>query len=740
MFRGFCERKALTAANNLVSPRARSQPQTLDLKPKYSLSRSNALDPEEKQFIECSMPEGRLNRIKKYGVGLLAVAGSLAAQEQSPLPPLPSDIPKNAVIRMVLSDKKPAGQDAVWTTPDGVLHEFFQFNDRGRGPKTYTTFRTEANGVIISEEIKGVDYMNTPVYERFTMDSGSAAWKNPADEMRQENAAGKFYVDLEGGPESGALLARALLRSKSGKIDLLPSGEASLHRLTSVPVEADGKKQDVTLYAIEGLAFTPSYVWLDTQGQFVATVSGWSAILRQGFEPALTTLQKAQQQIESSRAQGLAEKLTHKPAGDLVIKNVTVFDSKTATLLPHQRVTVHGERIAGVDEENGQPTAAGAEVVDGVGKTLLPGLWDMHSHLVPETAYLDIAAGITTIRDMGNPIEDLTRLRDQIENGTQIGPRIVRAGFIDGPGPFEGPIKVLAATPEEAKQLVDHYAELGYVQIKIYSSVKPELVPVIAAEAHKLGLRVSGHVPSGMIAEQFIRDGADEIQHMNFVFLNFMPDVKETRTPARFIEPGKRAGAIDLNSQQVNDFIAFLKAHHTVIDPTMAIWEATYVDRPGHAAAAHAYLFDRLPLQVQRGSKTAGEALNASDPALDKLYRSCYANMLRMVKKLYDSGVQIVAGTDMGSGYALERELEIYNQAGIPAAEVLRMATLEAAEVMRLDRDLGSVSPGKFADLILVNGDPTANIGDIRRIDMVIANGAIYRPSELYPAFGIRAH
>src|SRR5260370_10553963 len=151
---------------------------------------------------------------------------------------------------------------------------------------------------------------------------------------------------------------------------------------------------------------------------------------------------------------------------------------------------------------------------------------------------------------------------------------------MDGHGASEGPAKILAGTPEEARQGVDHYADLGYVQIKIYSSVKPELVPVIIEEAHKRGLRVSGHVPANMTAEQFIRDGADEIQHMNFIFLNFMPDVKETRTPARFIKPGKRGADLDLHSQQVNDFIALLKQHHTVVDPSMVDWESTYLSRP----------------------------------------------------------------------------------------------------------------------------------------------------------------
>ena len=137
-------------------------------------------------------------------------------------------------------------------------------------------------------------------------------------------------------------------------------------------------------------------------------------------------------------------------------------------------------------------------------------------------------------------------------------------------------------------------------------------------------------------------------------------------------------------------------------------------------------------------SRTAELALDASDPATDKQYRAAYANMVRMVKKLYDNGIQIVAGTDNSNGYALDRELEIYAEAGVPAPEVLRIVTIEAAQVMHMEKDFGSVAPGKYADMILVNGDPTKQISDVRRIDMVIKNGVVYKPAELYPAFGIR--
>jgi imidazolonepropionase-like amidohydrolase len=636
-----------------------------------------------------------------------------------------------------MTDQKPSGQNAVWKTPDGAIHEFFQFNDRGRGPKIYTTYHVDSKGFITSEESTGVDYMKTAVQEQFSLNSGSAAWKNQAEDEKQSIASGKFYIDLNGGPESGAILARALLEN-GGESPVLPGGTARIRKLTSVPVQAAGKSSNATLYEISGLGFTPNYIWLDDKQEFLAVVSGWFSVVRQGFEPNVSALRDAQRKSEDARAAELAARFTHKPTGDLVIRGVTVFDTNTKALVPNQRVTVRGGRIASVELDSGQAAAAGAQVIDGKGKVLLPGLWDMHAHLQADTAFLDIACGVTTVRDLGNPIDDLTRLRHDIDSGTQIGPRVIAAGFIDGPGPFEGPIKVLAGTPDEAKVLVNRYADLGYVQIKIYSSVKPELVPVIIQEAHKRGLRVSGHVPAGMIAEQFVSEGADEIQHMNFIFLNFMPDVKETRTPARFIEPGKRGAALDLNSQAVNDFIALLKQHHTVVDPTMGAWENVYLDRPGHASLGDVAMFNRLPVQAQRSSKSGGGALAASDPATDKLYRDSYANMLRMLKKLYDNGVQIVAGTDNGSGYAFHRELEIYNEAGIPAPEVLRMATLEAATVLHKEKDFGSIEPGKTADMVLVNGDPTKNISNIRHIDTVIKGGNVYHPSELFPAFGIR--
>lgn len=659
--------------------------------------------------------------------------------QSSPLPELPADVPKGAEIRSFLNDKTPEGQDAVWQDPDGTIHEFFQFNDRGRGPKTYSTYRLSGDGMVIAEETTGVDYMKNPVAERFATHDGKAEWKNQSEDEKATNSKGKFYVDLNGGPEATAILARALLRN-GGKLSVLPSGEARIRRLRVIAAEGNGKQANVTLYEISGLSFTPNYVWLDEEQRFFAGTMWWFATIREGFEASLKSLQDAQQAVERDRWTELAKQFTHKPDGDLILRNVSIFDSLTGKVLANRRVTVRGERIASVEDERGQSVPAKAQVLDGAGKMALPGLWDMHQHLYAEGAYLDVAAGITTIRDLANSVEHLTKLRESIGNGTQIGPRVIAAGFIDGRGPFQGPVASFADTPEEAVAMVNKYADLGYVQIKIYSSMKPDLVPIIAQEAHRRGLRVSGHVPAQMIAEQFVRDGADEIQHINFIMLNFMPDVKETRNPNRFIMPGRRSAALDLNSDAVKGFVSFLKEHKTVIDPTMAIFEATYTGRPGKVGPMAAPLFERMPVQVQRQIKTPWLALPAGDAETDKLYRDSWANMVRMLKKMYDGGVQIVAGTDQANGYALHRELEIYNEAGIPAARVLQIATIDAATLMKQDKELGSITPGKIADIILVNGDPTIRIQDIRKIETVIQSGNVLRPAELYPAMGIRAN
>ncbi|MFP5247008.1 MAG: amidohydrolase family protein, partial [Thermoanaerobaculia bacterium] len=337
-------------------------------------------------------------------------------------------------------------------------------------------------------------------------------------------------------------------------------------------------------------------------------------------------------------------------------------------------------------------------------------------------------------RDLGNDSDFVTGFKKKIDAGEVIGPRIVLAGLVDGPGPFQGPTNILAASEEEARKAVDFFAGRGYEGLKIYSSIKPELVPVLTKYAHERGLRVSGHIPAGMRAEQAVDAGYDEIQHANMLLLNFMPDVTDTRTPARFTEPAKRAADLDLQSPEVRAFIAKLRERGTVVDPTLAVFETMFTARTGTISPTYAMVADRFPPTIRRYFLTGGLPV---PEGMDARYRAAHQKMLELVAELHRAGVTVVAGTDALAGFALHRELELYAKAGIPNADVLRLATLTPAQILKRDKDLGTLEPGKLADLIIVDGNPLANISDIRKVVKVVKDGKMYEPAELYRALGV---
>ena len=661
---------------------------------------------------------------------MIASILSLLLAAPSNLPALPSDVPANATRYTVLIMGAPAGQQALWGSPGGKLRAFFQYNDRGRGPKTYTTL-TLRDGLPVSEETDGNDYMKDAVSERFSLADGVASWKSKAEQGTRQPAGPAFYVSMFGPPADGALLARALLRN-GGKLALLPDGEARIERVLDHTVRSGGKARRLTLYAITGVDFSPSYLWLDQKRELFATGGVWQAIVREGWEGAMPALVKAQQEAEQQRAREQARRLAHRPRGAVVFHDANVFDARAARMVAHQDVTVEGNRIRSVGPASEPP--AGAEVIDARGKTLLPGLWDMHAHVGGNDGLLNLAAGVTTVRDLANDIDDLRARKKRIEDGAELGTRIVMAGFMDGPGPYQGPTKVLVSTPEEGRAWVDKYAGLGYVQIKLYSSIKPELVGPIAEEAHAKGLRVSGHIPANLTAAECVKLGYDEIQHINFLLLNFMPDVRETRTPARFLEPARRAADLDLSSPEVRAFIALLVERRTALDLTLGAFESLFLDRPGTMAVGMAKVADRLPVQVRRGFLAGSMPV---PPGMDERYRKSWDKALALVRELWAAGVPIEAGTDALAGFSLHRELELDAQAGIPPPQVLQLATHGAARIMRMDSELGSIEPGKLADLVLVDGDPAQEISAVRNTALVMKDGVLYRPAELYAELGV---
>jgi hypothetical protein len=649
----------------------------------------------------------------------------------SAVPSLPADIPSNADRYSITIMGNLAGQQAVWTAPDGTVHMFYQFNDRGRGPKTTSILTLDASGVPVAETVNGNDYLKSPVSENYSFKAGAARWKNDSEQGEKKLSAPALYVSINGAPaEIGTLVHTAL--ANGGKIALLPEGEARVERVAERDLESSGKKKHVVMYAITGLDFSPTHVWLDDREKFFAFVNPWSTVIPEGWEKTASSLQTVQDQITQARAADLAGKLAHHLPNGILFTHANVFDAEAGKIVRDQNVVVAGNRIRSVGA--GAVSAAGAEVIDATGKTLLPGLWDMHAHVGDNDGLLNLAAGVTTVRDLANDTDSLLARRKRIEEGKEIGTRIVIAGIIDGRGPFQGPTKVLVSTAEEARAAVDNYARLGYVQLKIYSSVKPELVPAIIDEAHKKGLRVSGHIPAEMTAAECVKLGFDEIQHANFLMLNFTPDVKNTNTPTRFTEVAKRGADLDLNSPEVQSFVKLLKERHTTLDPTLSVFEDMFLTRAGQIPRGFQPIAKRLPPQVRRGLLSSGLT---PPPGMDERYQKSFAKMVELVGMMYRAGIPIEDGTDSMPGFSYHRELELDVMAGIPPAKVLQDATLNSARIMNLDRDLGSIAPGKLADLTLVDGDPVGNISDVRKTALVVKDGVLYRPAELYSALGV---
>ena len=635
----------------------------------------------------------------------------------------------------ILTNSHSAGSEVDTYSPDGHVDSVYEFNDRGRGPKIAAHYVFGSDSLPTRADVTGVDYLKAPVDEHFSVAGGTASWKSSSENGHA--SVGGFYLTNNGaGVVELSYLVAALSKTKNRAIKLFPGGEARVERLGDASIESHGQKMHVTEFAVTGLDFTPTPIWLDDDGRFFATPGKWFAWMREGWEDTNQTLFDLQQKAEDARSERLAHEWAQHPAHPVAFEHVRVFDSKQAVMKEDQTVIVDGERIAAVGESTAVTVPADAEHIDGHGKTLLPGLFDMHVHAQPGAdGILHMASGVTTVRDMGNDIDGIRRLQEQWDNGSAIGPHLWKSGIIDGRGPYQVPTGLYADTVDEVLADVNRYIDLGYIQIKLYSSLNPAFVAPIAKLAHQRGVRVSGHVPNGMIASQFVEAGADEIQHINFIMLNFMADkVKDTRTPERFTEVGEYAAKLDLNSKPVNDFVQLLLDHHTTVDVTVATFEGMFLGRPGEVSPDMAPILDRLPAQIQRGAYHGGLAVT---PANDQLYKDSYAAMLRMTKKMYDAGVPILAGTDATPGIMLHRELELEVKAGIPANKALQIATYNAARLLKQDGNVGSIAAGKRADLLLVEGNPAENISDIRRCRKVMKDGTLYDSAALYQAVGV---
>jgi imidazolonepropionase-like amidohydrolase len=622
------------------------------------------------------------------------------------------------------------GTQTLQLLPGGVVQADYGFSERGRGDRIRARWTLDANGLPIAYDAQGNDYWKVPLAEHFEVAAGRAAWKNRIESGAAAwSAPGAFYLPANAPPEFMGVLARALLKAPGRRLKLLPAGEAWLERGT--PLAAAGHR--LTLYRIGGIEFTPVPVWLDNKGATAAVIDDWFEVLGAPLNPLLSRLQAAQGAADQAWSADVARRLAHRPAGALMIRHARLFDPRDLSVRDDMRVLVRGEHVVRVDPEDAAAPPPDAEVLDAAGRFLMPGLWDVHQHFAGVDGTFDLIAGVTSARDMANDNEALLARVKRFDAGSELGPRVVLAGIVEGTGPLAGPTPVRIENLVQAQAAVDWYAAHGYEQIKIYSSFPPPLVAPIADMAHARGLRVSGHVPAFMRAREFVEAGADEIQHLNFVVLNFFPEVQDTRSKDRYTVTADKLQQLRLDSPEFAAFMTLLRQHHTVLDPTLSVFQDLYSGAPGKCAHSLCGMIERFPPAARRRLLSGAVAVPGGKAAV-------YAQALqRLLKTLHDGGVTLMAGTDGFAGYTLDNELELYVQAGIPAPEVLRIATLVPAQVLGAagPGQRGFIAPGRQADMVLIDGDPTRDIGDLRHVWRTIKAGQVYDPAALEAAMGM---
>lgn len=634
---------------------------------------------------------------------------------------------------------KQAGEQVVEQTPDGLTKVHFIFKDNGRGPELDEEFRLAEDGTFSEYRVKGNSTFGAVVDDRFERKNDVATWVSTSEKGSAKVTDAALYVPLNSSFEVFSASLAAMAKRPDGKLPLLPSGLLTQRTLDEVDVVRDGKTRKVRLLAITGQGLTPQFAWttLDEKPRlFAIVVPGYLLAIEEGWQANGALLETHQKKAEAAMLKDMASRLQKPMTGLTVIRNARVFDSENAKLLPASDVYVLRGKITAV-LPTGSPTRGADNEIDAAGRVLLPGLFDMHGHVGRWDGGLNLATGVTTVRDMGNDNATLQQMIDEIDRGQLLSPQIVPAGFLEGESPYSARNGFVIKNLQEAKDAIDWYAEHGYPQLKIYNSFPKDILKDTVAYAHARGMRVSGHIPVFLRAEEAVNAGYDEIQHINQVLLNFLvTPTTDTRTLQRFVLPAEKVGDLDFNSKPVRDFIALLKQKKIVIDPTVVTFEFLR-QRDGTVPEAYAPIMDNVPIDLQRSFRVG--TMKIPDDAAAERYAKSYEKMLQFVGILYKEGIPIVAGTDAIPGFTLQSELEFYvKHAGMTPAQALQIATRNGALYSRTSHDRGSITPGKLADLVLIDGDPTTNIADIRKVALVMTQGNVISPSEVFEALGIK--
>ena len=625
------------------------------------------------------------------------------------------------------------GDSWMWTAADGTRMGRESMNLRGQVWETDTSGKAGADGLPAAITVRGVSPQGDAA-ESFAVEAGKAVWKSQIDAGDVAYGAPAFYATMGGPASLTAWLIEALIASPDKSLAMLPGGRATAKVLTTAEVGSGASKKTVTAWAVSGLSTSPVPVWTDADGKFfgLAFGLGW---LPEGDEGELAKLEATQAKAIAAQAPALVKALLKTPAGPVAFTHVRLFDADAGIFRPDQTVIVDKGLIVKVGPA-AKVAPGKAMVIDGTGKTLVPGLWDAHRHMGADFDFLsNLANGITSFRSPGDMIDRAVSVRARRQSGELLVGEGWAQAIVDKKDPLAAQGSETVSSAAETIAAVRKIKAAGLWGVKFDTSMDPAWIAPAAAEAHRLGLHVSGHVPARMRPLEAVRAGYDELTHINFVVMQLMPQsvVDKANTAARIEGPAKYARGLDLAAPEAQAMLAELKRSGTVVDPTLVVFEHALTKDGGAPDAAYAPYARVVPATLARGFNAGGHPLIENLTRDD--YRASFAKLLELTGRLHRAGVPIVAGTD-GEGLELVRELELYQKAGMSAAAAIQTATMNVARLVGADKRTGSIAVGKEADMILVDGDPSRELGALRRIDQVVMDGTLMSGEALRTAAG----
>jgi len=676
---------------------------------------------------------------------LLASAAPVAAYAHDAAPataaqskPVPKEEllkpPADAVHYVVVSEAGKHGDQWRWQMPDGRIAYRWSQELRGWITEMDQVDSLAPDATIAATTIRGITLAGDAA-EEFRVAGGRATWKTATD--AGEAPAGGWYIPAGGVGIANAPLIDALAAAGDAGLAFLPSGRGHMTLAGTQVIQGPAGPKTVQLAFVSGILSSPYPVWLDDKKRYFANI-GFISVVPEGYEGALKQLRDAQDAATAEAVAGIAKRFLAPAAkAPVLFDNVQLFDADKGAFLPARAVLAQDGKIAAIGAAGSLKAPAGTRVIDGRGKTLVPGIWDSHLHIGDDWDVLsNMANGITSFRSPGTNIDRAIDATKRRADGTLLMGEPFISVIIDKKDPLAAQGAEVVSSEEEAIAAVRRVKAAGLWGVKFYTSMNPAWIAPAAAEAHKLGLHVHGHVPAGMRPSEAVTAGYDELTHLNFVVMEAMPrDVLDKANTRQRVEgPARLFKDIDLDAPPMKGFIADLAAKKTIVDPTIVIFEGMLTQDGGTPQPAYApYMGIISPVLERSVFTSAGYPLVEGYTRDD--YRKSYAKMVELVGRLHKAGVPIVAGTD-GWGIELIRELEIYQQAGFTPAEALQSATILPARVVGADTRTGSIAVGKEADMVLVDGDPATEIGALRRVVTVVSDGYVMDADELRKAAG----